>query len=124
MTTLAKTYDGDFAAYLEDYELDLPADLQAEWQNLPFHQLHPRCIAWYRQTCLDAADRLSALFQEYGVECDRTQLSAILTGTACTAPELAWYVGNLPRFLSEIGLGEVFGNWQAELQDLTSQIKA
>lgn len=115
---LAKAYEGDWDAYLEDYELEVPANLQAEWRRLPFRDYHPRCIAWYRQTCMDAADRLSVLFQEYGVACDRLHLADILTATACTVPELEWYVGNLPRFLTAIGLGEVFWNWQAELRQL------
>ncbi len=117
---LAKTYEGDLAAYLEDYELEIPPDLQAAWRNLPFQEFHPRCIAWYRQTCLDAADRLSALFQEYGVACDRAPLADILTATACRIPELEWYVGNLPRFLTAIGLADVFWGWQGELQQLTT----
>ncbi|GAB4210870.1 MAG: hypothetical protein OHK0012_02280 [Synechococcales cyanobacterium] len=118
--TLAKAYDDDLDAYMEDYELDIPANFQAEWSSLPFRDFHSRCIAWHRQTCLDAAARLSDLFQEYGVDGDRAQLAAILTATACTEPELEWYVGNLPRFLTAIGLGDVFWNWQTELRQLTS----
>lgn len=117
---LAKTYDGDLDAYMEDYELDIPANLQAVWRSLSFRDFHPCCIAWYRQTCLDTANHLSDLFEKYGIDCNRRQLASILTATVCAAPELEWYVGNLPRFLTAIGLGEVFWNWQTELRQLTS----
>lgn len=117
---LAKAYDDDLDAYIEDYELDIPANLQAEWRSLPFRDFHPRCIDWYRQTCMDIADRLSDLFQEYDVDYNRSYLADIFTARACTPSELEWYVGNLPRFLTAIGLSEVFWNWQTELIQLSS----
>ena len=115
ITNLSKAYEGEFEAYLEDYELDLPPELQAQWRSLPFVESHRHCMSWYRQTCQDAADRLTALFHQHRVPCDRHHLTAILTGEACTPSELEWYVGNLPRCLTAIGLGEVFWNWQQEL---------
>lgn len=121
IATLSKAYEGQFEAYLEDYELNLPSELQAQWRSLPFREAHLHCMSWYQQNCTEAADRLFDLFQQQGVNCDRQELVNILTGKLCTPKELEWYVGNLPRFLTAIGLSDVFWNWQKELIEMNAK---
>ena len=51
-----------------------------------------------------------------GLPGDAGELRAILEGTGLTTVELEWDVGNLPRFLSALGL-EAFGDWRQQIDN-------
>jgi hypothetical protein len=53
-----------------------------------------------------------------GIPHNCEEVRAVLTGETVTDEELGWDVGNLPRFLTCLGLGDVFPNWQEELRNV------
>jgi hypothetical protein len=63
------------------------------------------------------AHALSDALAACGVRHDRASVRDAIAGGSVSAEEWAWDVGNLPRLLDAIGLGEAFAGWREELAD-------
>ncbi len=62
------------------------------------------------------ARSLSDALAACGLRHDRAAVRDALTGASVTEEERTWDVGNLPRLLDVIGLGEAFPGWREEIE--------
>lgn len=65
----------------------------------------------------DNNDAILSAVASMGLPGDADALRAILEGETVSREELGWDVGNLPRFLSALGLDGPFGDWRQELEE-------
>ena len=102
---------GSLRELLDEYESDLPAEYRHAGP-LPAGELR---VAMAGYLGLRAAAILDAL-EACGVPHDRAAVRAAIAGESVTEEEWGWDVGNLPRFLDAIGLGDVFPGWREEIE--------
>ncbi|MDX9971970.1 MAG: hypothetical protein RBU21_03160 [FCB group bacterium] len=106
-----------FLTWLKDYEdygITVSKELSRELKDLPFDEARRRFVETQARDLCDA-------FVAVGIPFDREALTAVLTGDSVTDEELDWDIGDLPRFLDELGMPEVVPGWREEVESASAE---
>jgi hypothetical protein len=97
--------------FMQEHEAHLPQEYLVD-DPVPKGPVRRAMVEYLGQRAAAISDAL----ERCGVTHDRESVRAALTGESVTEQEWSWDVGNLPRFLEAIGLGEVFPGWRDEIE--------
>ncbi len=89
--------------------------ISKEKEPVHFSHLCGSASARLEGTDIDSAMRA---FREFRIPHNAEDLFMTLTGKSLTPEEFYWETGSLPRFLSNLGMDTVFGDWRKELAQL------
>lgn len=107
---IAEAYGGKFDRFARDQ--NIPKETRKMLKDMSCEE----AIQWWlREQAEDIDDALHDVGAGIPHNCE--EVRAVLTGETVTDEELGWDVGNLPRFLTCLGLGDVFAGWQDALSD-------
>ena len=106
----AKTALDRFAEDFAELGAPLPQSLVGEIRSLAFAEAVAQYRLWHQ-------DRLIGFLRAAGVCCDDNAVRKVLAWQGITEVERDSDIGNLPRLLSQIGLGEEWEQYVAEAEN-------
>jgi len=86
----------------------VPRELVARLLEMPYAGAMREYLSWHRKSLLDALKR-------FGIPHEEARVNATLAGESVSDREFEADLGNMPRFLADLGFGPQFESWVEEL---------